>query len=67
MNIGDYKEMKYFVINECLISMEEVLLMRYDKETSILRVVFKNGVAQNIEKVNDDIYLQIKRILNKED
>lgn len=59
--------MKYYVINECLINMEEVLLMRYDKETRILRVVFKSGVGQIIEKVNDDIYLQIERILNNEE
>lgn len=59
--------MKYYVINECLINMEEVLLMRYEKATSTLKVVFKNGVAQLIDRVNDDIYLQIMRILNDEE
>lgn len=59
--------MNYYVINECLINMEEVLVMRYEKETKILRVIFKNGVCQLIGEVNDDIYLQIKRILNNEE
>ena len=59
--------MKYYVINDCLINMEEVLLMRYDKETRILKVIFKNGITQPICGVNDDIYSQIKRILNNEE
>lgn len=55
--------MKCFIINECLINMEEVLLMRYDKESRLLKVIFKDGVCQIIEKVNDDIYLQIRDYL----
>lgn len=57
--------MKYYVINDCLINMEEVLLMRYDKEIRTLKVIFKNGIAQPICGVNDDIYLQIKRIFKE--
>lgn len=41
--------------------------MRYEKEYRTLKVIFKNGVAQLIDKVNDNIYLQIKRILNDEE
>lgn len=58
--------MKYIVINECLVNIEEVLLMRYDKETNILRVIFKSGVCQIIEKVNDNIYYTLRKILNNE-
>lgn len=58
--------MKYIVTNDCLINMEEVILMIYDRTTGTLKVIFKNGVTQFIDKVNDNIYLQIRRILNNE-